>query len=57
MAEVPQQRLLRTSIPGPLSTALHERKTAAVSSGVGVTLPVYVARPAAASLSMLTAIS
>jgi 4-aminobutyrate aminotransferase/(S)-3-amino-2-methylpropionate transaminase len=44
MAEVPQHRLLRTSIPGPLSAALHERKTAAVSSGIGVTLPVYVER-------------
>ncbi len=43
MAEVSQHRLLRTSIPGPMSLALHERKSAAVASGVGVTLPIYVA--------------
>ncbi len=42
MAEVPQHRLLRTSIPGPASIALHERKAAAVAAGVGVTLPIYV---------------
>jgi 4-aminobutyrate aminotransferase / (S)-3-amino-2-methylpropionate transaminase / 5-aminovalerate transaminase len=42
MAEVVQQRVLRTSIPGPKSAALHERKLAAVADGVGVTLPIYV---------------
>src|SRR5919197_1472721 len=41
---VPQQRLLKTAIPGPRSTELHARKVAAVSSGVGTTLPVYVER-------------
>jgi 4-aminobutyrate aminotransferase/(S)-3-amino-2-methylpropionate transaminase len=41
--DVPQQRLLRTSIPGPRSVALHERKETAVAPGVGTTLPVYVA--------------
>jgi 4-aminobutyrate aminotransferase/(S)-3-amino-2-methylpropionate transaminase len=44
MSDVPQQRLLRTSIPGPGSVALSERKDAAVAPGVGTTLPVYVAR-------------
>jgi 4-aminobutyrate aminotransferase / (S)-3-amino-2-methylpropionate transaminase / 5-aminovalerate transaminase len=44
MSEVPQQRLLRTRIPGPGSVALSERKDAAVAPGVGTTLPVYVAR-------------
>jgi 4-aminobutyrate aminotransferase / (S)-3-amino-2-methylpropionate transaminase / 5-aminovalerate transaminase len=42
--DVPQQRLLRTSIPGPRSVALQERKEAAVAPGVGTTLPVYIAR-------------
>ena len=41
---VPQQRVLKTAIPGPRSVALHERKSAAVASGVGTTLPVYVER-------------
>jgi 4-aminobutyrate aminotransferase/(S)-3-amino-2-methylpropionate transaminase len=41
---VPQQRLLKTEIPGPRSVELHARKQAAVSSGVGTTLPVYVER-------------
>jgi 4-aminobutyrate aminotransferase / (S)-3-amino-2-methylpropionate transaminase / 5-aminovalerate transaminase len=42
MAEVPQHRLLRTSIPGPKSAELHARKTAAVATGIGTTLPIYV---------------
>src|SRR5499427_4043368 len=42
--DVPQQRLLRTSIPGPRSMALQERKETAVAPGVGTTLPVYVAQ-------------
>ncbi|WP_375481859.1 4-aminobutyrate--2-oxoglutarate transaminase [uncultured Jatrophihabitans sp.] len=41
---VEQRRLLTTEIPGPRSRALHERKGAAVASGVGTTLPVYVER-------------
>jgi 4-aminobutyrate aminotransferase/(S)-3-amino-2-methylpropionate transaminase len=41
---LPQERRLVTSIPGPRSQALQARKTAAVSAGVGVTLPVYVAK-------------
>ncbi|MFG1804152.1 4-aminobutyrate--2-oxoglutarate transaminase [Micromonospora carbonacea] len=46
MSAVPQHRVLRTEIPGPNSIAQHRRKTAAVSAGVGVALPVYVARAA-----------
>src|SRR6266516_1556092 len=41
---VPQQRLVKTAIPGPRSTELHARKLAAVSAGVGTTLPIYVER-------------
>jgi len=41
---VPQQRVLRTAIPGPRSVELQERKTAAVAPGVGTTLPVYIER-------------
>ncbi|SDJ52883.1 4-aminobutyrate aminotransferase / (S)-3-amino-2-methylpropionate transaminase [Frankineae bacterium MT45] len=39
---VSQQRILKTAIPGPLSTQLQARKLAAVANGVGTTLPVYV---------------
>lgn len=42
--ELPQERRLLTDIPGPRSQALQARKLAAVSNGVGVTLPVYVVR-------------
>jgi len=41
---IPQERRLVTTIPGPVSTALQARKTEAVSAGVGVMLPVYVAK-------------
>jgi 4-aminobutyrate aminotransferase / (S)-3-amino-2-methylpropionate transaminase / 5-aminovalerate transaminase len=41
---VEQKRVLKTEIPGPRSIELHARKTAAVASGVGTTLPVYVER-------------
>ena len=41
---LPQERRLVTSIPGPRSTALHARKGEAVSAGVGVGLPIYIAR-------------
>jgi 4-aminobutyrate aminotransferase/(S)-3-amino-2-methylpropionate transaminase len=40
---LPQERRVVTEIPGPRSRALHERKAASVSDGVGVGLPVYVA--------------
>jgi 4-aminobutyrate aminotransferase / (S)-3-amino-2-methylpropionate transaminase / 5-aminovalerate transaminase len=41
---LPQERRLVTSIPGPKSVELMARKNAAVASGVGVTLPVFVTR-------------
>ncbi len=42
--DIRQERKLVTSIPGPRSQALHARKTAVVSSGVGVGLPAYIER-------------
>ena len=39
---VPQQRLLKTAIPGPRSLELHARKAAAVANAVGTTLPIYI---------------
>ena len=39
---LPQRRHLATEIPGPRSRELQARKEAAVSSGVGTMLPVYV---------------
>ena len=44
MTEVPQERKLVTEVPGPKSRELMARKSAAVADGVGVTLPVFVAR-------------
>lgn len=38
-----QQRHLVSELPGPRSTELHARRTAAVSAGVSSTLPVYAA--------------
>ena len=39
-----QSRLLTTELPGPRSIELAKRKTAAVSHGIGTTMPVYCAR-------------
>ncbi|MEU1621750.1 4-aminobutyrate--2-oxoglutarate transaminase [Streptomyces sp. NPDC005722] len=44
MTDLAQERRLVTPIPGPKSQELLARKTAAVMSGVGVTLPVFVTR-------------
>jgi 4-aminobutyrate aminotransferase / (S)-3-amino-2-methylpropionate transaminase / 5-aminovalerate transaminase len=44
MADIEQVRVRKTEIPGPKSVALHQRKMAAVASGVGTTLPIYVER-------------
>lgn len=44
MASLEQSRHLATEIPGPASLELNKRRTAAVSHGVGVTLPVFIAR-------------
>ncbi len=41
---LPQERRLLTAIPGPRSQKLSGRQRAAVARGVGVTLPVFVAR-------------
>ena len=43
---IEQKRVLKTPIPGPASQALHERKLAAVSAGVGTGLPIYVEKAA-----------
>ncbi|WP_216853038.1 4-aminobutyrate--2-oxoglutarate transaminase [Phytoactinopolyspora halotolerans] len=39
-----QRRILRTAIPGPMSTELHRRRETSVADGFGVTLPVFVDR-------------
>ena len=39
---LPQERRLVTAIPGPKARALHERRVAAVASGIGSTLPIEV---------------
>jgi 4-aminobutyrate aminotransferase/(S)-3-amino-2-methylpropionate transaminase len=44
VSTVEQSRYLATSIPGPKSKDLLDRKSAAVSRGVGTTMPVYAAR-------------
>jgi 4-aminobutyrate aminotransferase / (S)-3-amino-2-methylpropionate transaminase / 5-aminovalerate transaminase len=41
---LPQERRLVTALPGPRSLELMARRTAAVSSAVGTTLPVFVER-------------
>lgn len=41
---VRQERVLVTDLPGPKSRALMERKTTAIASGVGTTMPVFVER-------------
>lgn len=46
MSAVEQSRKLVTEIPGPASLELTKRRVAAVSHGVGVTMPVYAARAA-----------
>jgi 4-aminobutyrate aminotransferase/(S)-3-amino-2-methylpropionate transaminase len=39
---VAQERKVVTSIPGPKSQALHERRLDAVSAGAGAALPIYI---------------
>ncbi len=46
MASLEQTRQLVTEIPGPVSLELNKRRAAAVSAGVGITMPVFVARAA-----------
>jgi 4-aminobutyrate aminotransferase/(S)-3-amino-2-methylpropionate transaminase len=40
---LPQERRLVTALPGPRTAELQARKSAAVATGVGVTMPVYAA--------------
>jgi len=40
---LPQERRLRTEVPGPRSRELLDRRTAAVAAGVSTTLPVFIA--------------
>ena len=42
-ARLVQQRRLVTELPGPRSRQLSARRDAAVSAGVSVTLPVFIA--------------
>jgi 4-aminobutyrate aminotransferase/(S)-3-amino-2-methylpropionate transaminase len=44
LSTLEQSRHLATAIPGPLSQELIKRKAAAVSRGIGNTMPVYTAR-------------
>ena len=44
VASLEQTRHLVTEIPGPGSLELNKRRAASVSHGVGITLPVFVAR-------------
>jgi 4-aminobutyrate aminotransferase/(S)-3-amino-2-methylpropionate transaminase len=41
-----QKRVLTTAIPGPQSHTLQQRRTSAVSAGVGATLPIFITRAA-----------
>jgi len=45
---VTQERKVVTAIPGPLSTAMHQRRLAAVSTGVSSALPVYIKKASGA---------
>jgi 4-aminobutyrate aminotransferase / (S)-3-amino-2-methylpropionate transaminase / 5-aminovalerate transaminase len=46
VASLEQSRHLATEIPGPASLELTRRRVAAVSHGVGITMPVFVTRAA-----------
>lgn len=46
VASLEQTRQLVTEIPGPASLELNKRRAAAVSHGVGITLPIFVTRAA-----------
>ena len=41
---LPQERRLVTAIPGPKSLDIQARRTKAVSSGIGMTLPIFIDR-------------
>jgi 4-aminobutyrate aminotransferase/(S)-3-amino-2-methylpropionate transaminase len=42
MSQLPQERRLVTAIPGPKSRELDARRSASVSAGLGITVPVYI---------------
>ena len=44
MSQPEQRRILATSIPGPKSQKLQVQRAAELSSGVGVTMPVFIER-------------
>ena len=44
VASLEQSRQLVTEVPGPASLELNKRRAAAVPRGVGITMPVFVAR-------------
>ena len=46
MSAIEQSRHIVTKIPGPASLELTKRRAAAVSAGVGMTMPVFAARAA-----------
>jgi 4-aminobutyrate aminotransferase / (S)-3-amino-2-methylpropionate transaminase / 5-aminovalerate transaminase len=46
VSAIEQSRHLVTEIPGPVSLELTKRRAAAVSAGVGMTMPVFAARAA-----------
>lgn len=43
---LPQERKLVTAIPGPKSVEIQKRRTAAVSAGVGATIPIFITKAA-----------
>ena len=43
---IEQKRVIATNIPGPKSQTLQDRRTTAVSAGVGATLPIFIERAA-----------
>ncbi|UYN83978.1 MAG: 4-aminobutyrate--2-oxoglutarate transaminase [Microcella sp.] len=43
-AAVAQERRIVTAVPGPASQAMHERRLAVVSAGVGTSFPLYIDR-------------
>ena len=45
---VTQERKIVTAIPGPRSTEVHQRRLAAVSTGVSSALPVYIEKASGA---------
>ena len=48
--KLPQSRHFATDIPGPLSIAAMQRRTEAVSGGLGMAIPVIIARASDAIL-------